>query len=232
MPRIVVGVFKMNEKLLLFGLVVSFLFQICLSVEIDMTVLVPAGRRECFYQPIKAKQTLDFEFQVIEGGDLDINFLLRSPSNKAVATEARKAEGIYTRTTQETGDYLFCFDNTFSRISSKTVFFDLALDYDSEDELVHPKAQWFDAGTEVLDVRIEDMQTSLDIVQDNVKKAQQHQRVWRNVEFRDRYIAERNYERVSFWSLVSTIVMMSTFIVQVVMIRYLFSDTRSTTSKT
>ncbi|XP_033100040.1 transmembrane emp24 domain-containing protein 5-like [Anneissia japonica] len=223
----------MKDKLTFFGLVVTYLFRICSSFEIDMTVLVPAGRRECFYQSIKAKQTLDFEFQVIEGGDLDINFIIRSPSNKALATEARKAEGIYTRTTQESGDYLFCFDNTFSRVSSKTVFFDLALDYDDDEAaLVHPKTQWFEAGAEVLEVRIEDMQTSLDIVQDNIKKAQQHQRVWRNVEFRDRYVAERNYERVSFWSFVSTIVMVLTFFIQVVMIRYLFSDNRKITMKT
>ncbi len=69
------------------------------------------------------------------------------------------------------------------------------------------------------------LQTSLDIVKEHLRKAQQHQRMWRNIEFRDRYVAERNYERVAFWSIVTCVVMVVTFIVQVVTIRSLFSGT-------
>ncbi|XP_038053096.1 transmembrane emp24 domain-containing protein 5-like [Patiria miniata] len=201
----------------------------CWCIEHDLTVVVPAGRRECFHQRIKEQKTLDFEFQVIEGGDMDINFILRSPTNKALATEARKQEGIYTFGTHETGDYLFCFDNSFSRMTEKLVYFDLALDYDDEDEELR-KPPWMDlmtgtgGGTDTMEVRLEEIQTSLGIVRDNLHKSVQTQRLLRNVEFRDRYLAERNYERVSFWSILTTVVMMSTFVIQVIMIRSLFGS--------
>ncbi|XP_071796005.1 transmembrane emp24 domain-containing protein 5-like [Asterias amurensis] len=200
----------------------------CLCIEHDLTVVVPAGRRECFHQHIKEKKTLDFEFQVIEGGEMDINFILRSPTNKALATEARKQEGIYTFGTHETGDYLFCFDNSFSRMSEKLVYFDLALDY-NDDEAELKKPAWVEAlggetTTDFLEVRLEEIQTSLDVVRDNMHKSIQHQRLLRNVEFRDRYLAERNYERVTFWSVVTVVVMMVTFFIQVIMIRSLFSE--------
>ena len=76
-------------------------------------------------------------------------------------------------------------------------------------------------------------QTSLSIVRDNLHKSVQTQRLLRNVEFRDRFVAERNYERVSFWSILTTVVMMATFLIQVVMIRSLFSNSKGkTTTKT
>lgn len=194
-----------------------------------MTVIVPAGQRECFHQHMKEKQTLDFEYQVLEGGDLDINFILRSPTNKALATDARKEDAIHTFELKETGEYLFCFDNSFSRMARKTVFFDLIVD--SEDEVEDPneaeKQAYFDAyaAQEMYEIRIEEIEDVLSNVKENLFKSQSHQRTWRNIEFRDRYIAERNYERVGFWSVVSSLVMIGTFIIQVLMIRSLFGNT-------
>eukprot|EP00057_Strongylocentrotus_purpuratus_P032904 XP_789340.3 PREDICTED: uncharacterized protein LOC584387 [Strongylocentrotus purpuratus] len=127
---------------------------------------------------------------------------------------------------QETGDYLMCFDNSFSRISEKIVYFDLALDYEDDGESDVPK--WMDAvanRNEEVEITMEEIQTSLDIVSDNMRKSQTHQRQWRNIEFRDRYLSERNFERVNFWSLVNTIVMLVTLLIQVIMIRSLFGNT-------
>lgn len=68
-------------------------------------------------------------------------------------------------------------------------------------------------------------QETLSAVKENLFKSQSHQRNWRNIEFRDRYIAERNYERVGFWSVATSVILVGTFIVQVVMIRSLFGST-------
>ncbi|XP_063956715.1 transmembrane emp24 domain-containing protein 1-like [Lytechinus pictus] len=118
-----------------------------------------------------------------------------------------------------------CFDNSFSRMSEKIVYFDLALDYEDEGESDVPK--WMDAvanRNEEVEITMEEIQTSLDIVSDNLRKSQTHQRQWRNIEFRDRYLTERNFERVNFWSSVNTIVMLVTLIIQVIMIRSLFAN--------
>ena len=45
--------------------------------EREMTVEVPAGVEECFFQEIRAGQILDIEYQVIDGGrqnEMQINF--------------------------------------------------------------------------------------------------------------------------------------------------------------
>ncbi|XP_070565836.1 transmembrane emp24 domain-containing protein 5-like [Ptychodera flava] len=194
-------------------------------LEYDFTYIIPAGQRECFHQPLKAENTLDFEFQVIEGGTLDINFMMRSPTNKVLASDIRKSEGSHAIDTQETGDYLFCFDNTFSRMSHKVVYFEVIVD--SEDyEFDRPN--WEDEllADQLVEMKLEDMHESLNAVKKHLKESQGHQRVWRNLEFRDRYIVERNFERINFWSIVNTSVMVITALVQVFMIRSLFSDSQ------
>lgn len=57
------------------------------------------------------------------------------------------------RVETEDGDYMFCFDNTFSTISEKVIFFELILDNMGEEET------WkkFISGTDLLDMKLEDI---------------------------------------------------------------------------
>jgi len=41
---------------------------------------------------------------------------------------------IYRLKASETGDYSFCFDNSFSQFSKKTIFFDLYVAGDDDDD--------------------------------------------------------------------------------------------------
>ena len=47
------------------------------SFEREMTVEVPAGAEECFFESVEQGQILEVEYQVIDGGqqnELEINF--------------------------------------------------------------------------------------------------------------------------------------------------------------
>lgn len=58
--------------------------------------------------------------------------------------------------THEDGDYVFCFDNTFSSISEKLVFFELILDnMDQEEDSDNWKEHII--GTDSLDMKLEDI---------------------------------------------------------------------------
>lgn len=54
------------------------------------------------------------------------------------------------------GDYMFCFDNTFSTISEKVIFFELILDNTGEEE---DQEDWkkYITGTDLLDMKLEDI---------------------------------------------------------------------------
>lgn len=62
----------------------------------------------------------------------------------------------FTSIETEDGDYMFCFDNTFSAISEKLIFFELILDNMEADQ--NPD-DWkeFVHGTDTLDMKLEDI---------------------------------------------------------------------------
>lgn len=193
------------------------------SLDSDFTFTLPAGRKECFYQAMKKDASLEIEYQVLDGAGLDVDFYISSPSGQLLFSDYRKSDGVHTIETED-GDYMFCFDNTFSSVSEKLIFFELILDnMDTEDpddwkEYVH--------GSDMLDMKMEDIMDTINNVKARLGKSVQIQTVLRAFEARDRNLQESNFERVNFWSVVNLVVMVLVSAVQVYLVRSLFEDKR------
>ena len=71
---------------------------------------------------------------------------------------------------------------------------------------------------------IESMTASLDLIRERMKKTRHLQDQIRAHEFRDRSIAEYNFERVNFWSIVQVLIMAVAGFTQVIMIRSIFDE--------
>lgn len=95
------------------------------AFDIELTILVPANQRECFHQVLDAGKTIEIEYEVLAGGDLDINYWFYSPTNRVLQSDFKKRDGHQTLKLEETGEYRFCLDNSFSRFSQKQVYFSL-----------------------------------------------------------------------------------------------------------
>lgn len=109
-------------------LVAGLLMMIALSggvngLQTELSIIIEAGRRECFFQQLLQGMHIETDYQVISGGDMDISYWISSPTNRVVYTELRKQGGQANFQTQETGEFRFCFDNSFSRFAAKQVFF-------------------------------------------------------------------------------------------------------------
>ncbi|XP_030627161.1 transmembrane emp24 domain-containing protein 5 isoform X2 [Chanos chanos] len=166
------------------------------------------------------------QLMVLDGAGLDVDFYLSSPRGHILASDHRKSDGVHTVETEE-GDYMFCFDNTFSAVSEKIIFFELILDNmdDGEDpedwkEYVH--------GTDLLDMKLEDIMDTINSVKARLGKSVQIQTVLRAFEARDRNLQESNYERVNIWSCTNLVVMVIVSGIQVYLLRSLFDDKRKT----
>lgn len=55
--------------------------------------------------------------QVIEGGDLDINFMVTDPNKKSMVMEPHSMDGLHGIDIKITGEYEICLDNSFSRMT-------------------------------------------------------------------------------------------------------------------
>ncbi|XP_012695024.1 transmembrane emp24 domain-containing protein 5 [Clupea harengus] len=197
------------------------------SLDSDFTFTLPAGQKECFYQTMKKDASLEIEYQVLDGAGLDVDFYLSSPDDQILASDFRKSDGVHTVETHE-GDYMFCFDNTFSTVSEKIIFFELILDNMGND---HPDTEeWkeYVHGTDMLDMKLEDIMDTINSVKARLGKSLQIQTVLRAFEARDRNLQESNHERVNVWSCTNLLIMVVVSGIQVYVLRSLFEDKRAT----
>ncbi|KAK6314012.1 transmembrane emp24 domain-containing protein 5-like [Coregonus clupeaformis] len=216
--------------LCLFSVLVSEKFLVAAfsqSLDSDFTFTLPAGRKECFFQTMKKDASLEIEYQVLDGAGLDVDFSLFSPTGHVLYSDHRKSDGVHTVETED-GDYMFCFDNSFSAVSEKIIFFELLMD-NMEQEGEEPE-DWkeYVHGTDMLDMKLEDIMDTINSVKARLGKSLQIQTVLKAFEARDRNLQESNYDRVNMWSMTNLLVMMLVTGVQVYLIRALFDDKRHT----
>lgn len=195
------------------------------SVDSDFTFTLPPGHKECFYQPMKNEATLEIEYQVLDGAGLDINFYIVNPKNDILLFEERRSDGVHTVETED-GDYMFCFDNTFSTISEKVIFFELILDNIGEDGKEDEDWKKYIMGNDPLDMKLEDILEKMNNVKARLSKSVQLQTFLKAFEARDRNIQESNCERVNTWSMINLVVMVVVSAVQVYMLKSWFEEKR------
>jgi len=189
--------------------------------DTDYTIKVHAGKRDCYFEEIKAGSNFEIEYQVIDGGDLDVTFQMIDPKGKILATDIRKEDGLHTVDEPIDGAYQFCFDNGFSRLTDKVVFFEIFtddFDYDYDGEEWKPKK---DEG--MLEDRVKEIQSKLQRMKLNMAKTSQIQNLLRAFEAKDRNLIEANRQRVDSWSIIHLTVMAATAFLQVYLLRSMFA---------
>ena len=100
-----------------------------LPQERDFSLMVDAGKEECFFEEVPKGNTLTVEYQVtqelqqfvltandqvIDGGDgqmseLDINFKMLSPRGHPLVAEFKKSEGTHSQLIEVCSYILICF---------------------------------------------------------------------------------------------------------------------------
>lgn len=193
----------------------------------ELTFLLPAGRQECFYQTALYNGSMEVEYQVIGGAGLDVDFSVTTPSGILLIMERRRSDGVHTVEPTEAGDYMICFDNSFSTISEKLVFFEIIFDSQQGDDEPDSWAEMV-APDELLDIKMEDIKESIESMRARLERSMQMQTVLRAFEARDRNLQESNIDRVNFWSAINLGVLVTVAFLQVYMLKSLFDDKRKT----
>lgn len=171
---------------------------------------------------------MEFEYQVIAGSGLDVSFSLISPNGHRIISEFRKSDGIHMVEHTEDGDYRICFDNSFSQMSLKMVYFEVVLNAQSV-----TKEEWDFGAKEdsLLEYTLQDIRTSLEKVRAHLDRTRLLQAALRASEARDRYLLEDNLWRVSFWSCVLLLVMLGVASAQIYTLKKLFDDKKKVRTK-
>ncbi|EYC09275.1 hypothetical protein Y032_0061g3253 [Ancylostoma ceylanicum] len=188
----------------------------------DFTVEVPPGKFQCFFQPVDVTKhkTMEVDYQVVDGGDLNINFMILMGANMLVQ-ENMKTDGSHRLDLQTSGDYQVCFDNSFSYQSRKVVFFEIFLmnEKGEVDDMDLSGMAHKDAGLEKrmeeFGVTVAGFHSSANRIKSQLNKIEYHQALLRAHEARDRAVMVANLDRVTFWSCTHTLVLIGVGALQV-----------------
>ena len=200
-------------------------------------ILMPR-ERSCVFDFMKAGVQMRSSYDVLRGGaQLDINFQILDANDDIVVTDSKKSNNRFFFTPAKSGDYKICLDNSFSPFSSKVVYFDFyssdQMDgfnkhekMDKAGRVTTPSPSVVEEVTEqqlVLNMKVEEIEGVMQHIKRNLRGSSYNMGLFRNLEFKDRKIAESNFDLVNRTSLVSVIAILCTGLAQVLLIRVFFS---------
>ncbi|XP_074615653.1 transmembrane emp24 domain-containing protein 3-like [Acropora palmata] len=203
------------------GLFVTCFVALLLFLAVECTELtfeLEDNARQCFYEEIQKEVKGSLEFQVISGGNYDVDVVLFDEGGKTLYTVQKKQYDSYSFTTQAAGVYKFCFSNEFSTFSHKVVYFDFQAG--GEAPLTEEMGAHHTALTQ--------METSAVTIHQDLKITTDYQTHHRLRESQGRDMAEYLNERVQWWSVGEAFLIVSVGICQVVILRRFFAEKRST----
>ncbi|XP_046360313.2 transmembrane emp24 domain-containing protein 6-like [Haliotis rufescens] len=185
------------------------------GVQHEFKVEVAAGKEECFYQFATQGSRLYVSYDVLRGGDRNINFFLLDQNQVVVESHYDKPDAMVETDVKEQGYYQVCFDNTQSRFGSRLVYFYLVT-------IVMEK--WIQYMKDVVDIQdlavnLSSILYGVELSLTDVDQYQMHSRL--NV-MRDWYLLNENQRYVGYWSVALCVVVLVAGVGQVVFLRRMF----------
>ncbi|XP_071378566.1 transmembrane emp24 domain-containing protein 3 [Centroberyx affinis] len=183
----------------------------------ELTFELPDNDKQCFYEELESGVKFDIDFQVIAGGNYDVDCFVTDPLNNVLYQERKKQYDSFSHTTAMKGVYKVCFSNEFSTFSHKTVYLDFRA---GEERPLLPDMNRATAMTQ--------MESACLSIHEILKVVSDSQTWYRLREAHDRIRAEDLHERVTYWSVGETMLLFAVSIGQVLMLRSFFSDKKGT----
>ncbi|XP_053986249.1 transmembrane emp24 domain-containing protein 7-like [Hylaeus anthracinus] len=194
-------------------LFVSLFGTILRTGGVELTFELPDNAKQCFYQEIEKNATAMLEFQVVTGGQYDVDVTLEAPNKEVIYRQIKTQFDSHQFTASVTGAYKACFSNEFSTFSHKLVY----MDFRVGDQL--PLAGLGDHVTVMTQ-----MESSAEKVHKNLNNILDYQTHHRLREAQGRKRAEDLNGRVLVWSAIETFTMLLVSVGQVMVLKTFFTD--------
>ncbi|XP_052007889.1 transmembrane emp24 domain-containing protein 3 [Xyrauchen texanus] len=182
----------------------------------ELTFELPDNEKQCFYEDLDEEAKFEIDFQVIAGGNYDVDCFVTDPMNNVLYQERKKQYDSFSHTTTMKGVYKVCFSNEFSTFSHKTVY----LDFRTGEEI--PLLPDMNRAT-----ALTQMESACMSIHEILKVVADSQTWYRLRETQDRIRAEDLNERVAYWSIGEAIILFVVSISQVLMLKSFFNEKKT-----
>ncbi|XP_043250112.1 transmembrane emp24 domain-containing protein 7-like [Colletes gigas] len=197
-------------------LFVSLFGTILQTGGVELTFELPDNAKQCFFQEIEKNATVKLEFQVVTGGQYDVDVTLEAPNKEIIYSQIKTQFDSRQFTAPMTGAYQACFSNEFSTFSHKLVY----MDFQVNDQL--PLAGLAEHVTVMTQ-----MESSAHEVHENLKKILDIQTHHRLREAQGRKRAEDLNGHVLIWSAMETVTILIISVGQVMILKAFFTERKA-----
>lgn len=184
------------------------------AVQAELTFELVDNAKDCFHEEIKKNESVTLEFQVITGGQYDVDVEVITPSKQVIYQKKKAQYDSYQFHTDLAGVYTICFSNEFSTFSHKIVYFDLQV---GEEAPLLESLEKHATSLTKMETSAQDIHKALERTGD----FQTHHRLREN---QGRKRAEDLNERVLWWSIIETFGILTISIGQVLILRNFFTE--------
>ncbi|XP_050595576.1 transmembrane emp24 domain-containing protein 7-like isoform X1 [Bombus affinis] len=191
-------------------LLVSLFGTILRTGGVELSFELPDNAKQCFYEEIKQNTTAMLEFQVVTGGQYDVDVILEAPNTEIIYKQIKTQFDSHQFTASMSGAYKACFSNEFSTFSHKLVY----MDFRVSDQLL--------VGEHV--TVMTQMESSVEEVHKHLNSILDYQTHHRLREAQGRKRAEDLNNRVLLWSVMETLTILIISVGQVYVLRTFFTE--------
>jgi hypothetical protein len=183
------------------------------TTNVQLTFELPDNEIQCFYEHIKKGESTIVEFQVVTGGNYDVDMTMKSPRQKILYQDQKKQYDSFKYVAEQDGVHEVCFSNEFSTYTHKVVF----LDWQVGDEapLISPASP---------EKALTFMESSAQSIHEKLNQILDDQTHYRLREAQGRAHGEDLNERVQLWSIAQLIVIVLVGLLQITLIRSFFAN--------
>ncbi|XP_029959606.1 transmembrane emp24 domain-containing protein 3 [Salarias fasciatus] len=182
----------------------------------ELTFELPSSRKQCYYEELEKGVKFDIDFQVIAGGNYDVDCFVTDPQGNVLYNENKRQYDSFSHTTAMEGVYKVCFSNDFSTFTNKVVYLDFRFGEEK------PLLGVIDKNT-----ALTQLESSCVAIHEVLKVVADSQTWYRLREAQDRTKAEYLLERVTFWSIGETVLLFVIGIGQVMLLKSFFGEKKS-----
>lgn len=194
----------------------SLLLTLSVCSATELTFELPDNEKQCFYEVIAKDTKSTIMFQVVNGGNYDVDLEVSAPGGAVIARFQREQHGEHSFAASVTGEHALCFSNEFSSFSHKLVYMDWEIG--DEDKL---------PGIDNSPTVMTRMETYAQQVHETLVVIDDYQTEYRLNEASGRRRAEELNQRVALWSMGETLAILCVTLAQVILLKRFFSDKKS-----
>ncbi|VDI64115.1 p24 family protein gamma-3 [Mytilus galloprovincialis] len=191
------------------------------SGGVALTFELGDQEKSCFIETFPGGKSYVFSYQVIRGGNNDVDAWVVSPNGKILYKEQRKEHDEF-RFDPSKGDFQFCFGNEFSTITHKVVYFTISAE--EIDSLAVEAGDKKPTAQTMIQDACDEIHSAMTDVFDN-------QVDFRLKESMGRYVAEELNNRIMWWSIGQALTVMIIGFGQVFILKTFFTDKLPSHSK-